>query len=305
MSVLTLENVYKSFNSIHAVQDLSLELPPGIIFGLLGPNGAGKTTTIRMILDIIIPDKGKILLFDLPSSQKLRDHVGYLPEERGLYRKMKVSEQLSFLAEMKEIKPFISKAKINYWLDRFELSDWKDKKIEELSRGMQQKIQFIATVIHEPKLIILDEPFTGLDPVNTELIKNVMLEQKNRGATIIFSTHLMDQVEKLCDSIYLIDGGQSVLDGSLKDIKKNFRKNSLRIEFDGDAKFLHNKKLVQKYNMVDNSVEIHSANNVTTTDILQAALKDVEITKFEVMEPTLNEIFIETVKTTNKEQTGE
>ena len=296
MSVLSLENVYKSFNSVHAVQDLSLDLSPGIIFGLLGPNGAGKTTTIRMILDIIIPDKGKVLLFDLPNSQELRDQVGYLPEERGLYRKMKVGEQLTFLSEMKEIKPSKSKEKINYWLNRFELSEWKDKKIEELSRGMQQKIQFIATVIHEPKLIILDEPFTGLDPVNTELIKNVMLEQKARGATIIFSTHLMDQVEKLCDSICLINGGKSVLKGSLKDVKKKFRKNSLRMEFYGEAKFLHNKKLILESNVVDNSVEIRPANNVTTTDILNAALKEVEITRFEVMEPTLNEIFIETVK---------
>jgi len=296
VSVLSLENVYKSFNSVHAVQDLSLDLSPGIIFGLLGPNGAGKTTTIRMILDIIIPDKGKVLLFDLPNSQELRDQVGYLPEERGLYRKMKVGEQLTFLSEMKEIKPSKSKEKINYWLNRFELSEWKDKKIEELSRGMQQKIQFIATVIHEPKLIILDEPFTGLDPVNTELIKNVMLEQKARGATIIFSTHLMDQVEKLCDSICLINGGKSVLKGSLKDVKKKFRKNSLRMEFYGEAKFLHNKKLILESNVVDNSVEIRPANNVTTTDILNAALKEVEITRFEVMEPTLNEIFIETVK---------
>ncbi|MBC8184589.1 ATP-binding cassette domain-containing protein [candidate division KSB1 bacterium] len=295
MSVLTLENVYKSFNSVHAVQDLSLDLPPGIIFGLLGPNGAGKTTTIRMILDIIIPDKGKILLFDLPNSQKSRDLVGYLPEERGLYRKMKVGEQLTFLAEMKEIKPSKSKEKIEYWLDRFELSEWKDKKIEELSKGMQQKIQFIATVIHEPKLIILDEPFTGLDPVNTELIKNVMLEQKDRGATIIFSTHLMDQVEKLCDSICLINEGKAVLDGELKNIKKNFRRNSVLMQFEGDGKFLNNSSLVQKFNEVDNHLEIFPVEGKKVRDILQAALDEGDITRFEVMEPSLNEIFIETV----------
>lgn len=295
VSVLTLENVYKSFNSVHAVQDLSLDLPPGIIFGLLGPNGAGKTTTIRMILDIIIPDKGKILLFDLPNSQKSRDLVGYLPEERGLYRKMKVGEQLTFLAEMKEIKPSKSKEKIEYWLDRFELSEWKDKKIEELSKGMQQKIQFIATVIHEPKLIILDEPFTGLDPVNTELIKNVMLEQKDRGATIIFSTHLMDQVEKLCDSICLINEGKAVLDGELKNIKKNFRRNSVLMQFEGDGKFLNNSSLVQKFNEVDNHLEIFPVEGKKVRDILQAALDEGDITRFEVMEPSLNEIFIETV----------
>jgi len=185
VSILTIDHVYKSFKTVHAVQDLSLELPAGVIFGLLGPNGAGKTTTIRMIMDIIVPDKGKISINGKPNNQKQLDRVGYLPEERGLYRKMKVGELLSFLAEMKGIKPSQSNDRIKMWLTRFELIDRINKKVEELSKGMQQKIQFIATVIHKPKLIILDEPFTGLDPVNTELIKNVMLEQKENGATII------------------------------------------------------------------------------------------------------------------------
>ncbi len=301
MSILTLEHVYKSFNDVHAVQDLNLNLPPGIIFGLLGPNGAGKTTTIRMIMDIIIPDKGKILLMDKPNSQILRDKVGYLPEERGLYRKMKVSEQLTFLAEMKELKKSQSKERIKYWLDRFELSEWADKKMEELSRGMQQKIQFIATIIHEPNLIILDEPFTGLDPVNTELIKNVMLEQKERGATIIFSTHLMDQVEKLCDSICLINEGKAVLDGEIKNIKKDFRRNSVIMQFDGNGKFLKNSSIVKKFKEIDNYLEIFPAEGKEVRDILQAAFKEVDITRYEVMEPSLNEIFIETVTKNKKE----
>lgn len=305
MSILTLEHVYKSFNDVHAVQNLNLDLPPGSIFGLLGPNGAGKTTTIRMIMDIIIPDKGRILLMDKPNSQLLRDKVGYLPEERGLYRKMKVSEQLTFLAEMKELKRSQSKELIKYWLDRFELSEWADKKMEELSRGMQQKIQFIATIIHKPNLIILDEPFTGLDPVNTELIKDVMLEQKEKGSTIIFSTHLMDQVEKLCDSICLINEGKAVLDGNIKSIKKNFRRNSLRMEYEGDAKFLTNLNLVQKFKEVDKSTEIYPANGIKIQDILKAALLEVDVTKFEVMEPSLNEIFIETVSKKRKEDTRE
>ncbi len=305
MSILTLEHVYKSFNSVHAVQDLNLDLPPGIIFGLLGPNGAGKTTTIRMIMDIIIPDKGKILIMDELNSQKMRDQVGYLPEERGLYRKMKVGELLTFLAELKELKPAQSKKLINYWLERFELSEWKDKKAEELSRGMQQKIQFISTIIHKPNLIILDEPFTGLDPINSELVKNVMLEQKERGATIIFSTHLMDQVEKLCDSICLINEGKSVLSGELKNIKKNFRRNSLRMEFDGDAKFLNDTRLVQKFKPNDNYTEIYPAENTSIQDILQTAIREVEISKFEVMEPSLHEIFIETVTKKKKEQISE
>ena len=305
MSILTLDHVYKSFNSVHAVNDLSLDLPPGIIFGLLGPNGAGKTTTIRMIMDIIIPDKGKIIIMDQLNSQKMRDQVGYLPEERGLYRKMKVGELLTFLAELKELKPSQSKKKIDYWLERFELSDWKDKKAEELSRGMQQKVQFISTIIHEPNLIILDEPFTGLDPINTELVKNVMLEQKERGATIIFSTHLMDQVEKLCDSICLINEGKSVLSGELKSIKKNFRRNSIRMEFDGDAKLLNDTKFVQKFKQNDNYTEIFPAENTSIQDILQAAIREVEISKFEVMEPSLHEIFIETVTKKKKEQISE
>ncbi len=305
MAVLNLDRVYKSFNNVKAVQDLSLTLPSGIIFGLLGPNGAGKTTTIRMIMDIIMPDKGKILLFDKPNSQPVRDHVGYLPEERGLYRKMKVWDLLIFLAEMKALKPSKSKELITYWLDRFELSEWKTKKIEELSKGMQQKIQFIATIIHEPDLIILDEPFSGLDPINSELIKNVMLEQKNRGATIIFSTHMMEQVEKLCDSICLINEGKVVLDGELKQIKKNFRRNSIRLEYEGEAKFLRDNKIVKTYKKVDNYTEIYPGEGVSTRQLLQVALLEVEITRFEVMEPSLHEIFIDTVKKNKKEHSRE
>lgn len=301
MAVLILDHIHKSFNSVQAVQDLTIELPSGIIFGPLGRNGAGKTTTIRMIMDIILPDKGKIFLFGKANSQQLRDNVGYLPEERGLYRKMKIGDLLSFLSEMKEIKPSKSKDLITYWLERFELSEWRNKKVEELSRGMQQKIQIIATVIHEPDLIILDEPFTGLDPVNTELIKNVMLEQKNRGATIIFSTHLMEQVEKLCDSICLINEGKAVLSGEIKQIKKNFRRNSIRLEYEGDAKFLTDTTIVKNYKTADNYTEIFPNEGVSIQQILQLALKQVAITRFEVMEPSLHEIFIETVKKNKKE----
>lgn len=295
MSILSIEHVYKSFKDVQAVEDLNLELPPGVIFGLLGPNGAGKTTTIRMVMDIIIPDKGKISLMGQPNSQKMRDKVGYLPEERGLYKKMKVGELVSFLAEMKGVKPSESKDRIKLWLERFELIEWIDKKVEELSRGMQQKIQFISTVIHNPTLIILDEPFTGLDPVNTELIKNIMLEQKNSGATIIFSTHLMDQVEKLCDSICLIDDGKTVLSGDLQEIKKQFRKNIIRMQFDGDAKFLQDTKLVSSFQQHEKYIEIHPAENVTIQQILKTAIQEVDINRFEIMEPSLHEIFIQTV----------
>jgi len=305
VSILTIDHVYKSFKTVHAVQDLSLELPAGVIFGLLGPNGAGKTTTIRMIMDIIVPDKGKISINGKPNNQKQLDRVGYLPEERGLYRKMKVGELLSFLAEMKGIKPSQSNDRIKMWLTRFELIDRINKKVEELSKGMQQKIQFIATVIHKPKLIILDEPFTGLDPVNTELIKNVMLEQKENGATIIFSTHLMDQVEKLCDSICLINEGKAVLNGELKQVKKNFGRNSILMQYEGDARFLNDRTLVKSFVDHDNFVEIYPAEKVTIKQILQEALKEVEVSKFEIMEPSLHEIFIETVTKKSGEETSE
>lgn len=305
MSVLTIDHVYKSFNDIHAVQDLNLDLPESVIFGLLGPNGAGKTTTIRMIMDIIIPDKGKIFLMEKPNSQKQRDRVGYLPEERGLYPKMKVGDLITFLAEMKGIKPSQSRDRIKGWLERFGLLERIDKKVEELSRGMQQKIQFISTIIHEPKLIILDEPFTGLDPVNTDLIKDVMLEQKQNGATIIFSTHLMDQVEKLCDSICLINDGKTVLNGELKQVKKNFGRNSIFMEFEGDAYFLNDPMLVKNFKYHDAFVEIWPADRVTIKQILLKALKEVEVTKFEIMEPSLHDIFIETVTKKDREEKSE
>jgi ABC-2 type transport system ATP-binding protein len=305
VSVLTIDHVYKSFNDVHAVQDLSMELPQGEIFGLLGPNGAGKTTTIRMIMDIIIPDRGKILINGKPNSQKQLDQVGYLPEERGLYPKMKVVEQLSFLAEMKGLKSSQSRDKIQSWLTRFQLAEWTNKKVEELSKGMQQKIQFIATIIHEPSLIILDEPFSGLDPVNTDLIKDIMLEQKKNGATIIFSTHMMEQVEQLCDSICLIDHGKAMLNGELRKIKKQFGRNSIRMEYEGDAKFINNAKLVKSYKTHDTFLEIFPAEKVTIKQILQEAIKEVEISKFEIMEPSLHEIFIETVTKTEREVRSE
>ncbi len=295
MSVLSIQHVYKSFKDIQAVRDLSLELPAGTIFGLLGPNGAGKTTTIRMIMDIIIPDQGEILINGQRNSQKQLDGVGYLPEERGLYRKMKVGELLSFLAEMKGLKPTRSKERIVTWLKRFDLLEWQHKKLEALSKGMQQKVQFIATILHEPKLIILDEPFTGLDPINSDLIKDIMLEQKNSGATIIFSTHMMEQVEKLCDSICLINKGKAVLSGELRAIKKNFSQNTIRMEYEGLANFLQNERLVKSYQANGNAVEIHPQEKVSLQEILRAAIQEVNISRFEIIEPSLHEIFIETV----------
>jgi ABC-2 type transport system ATP-binding protein len=300
VSVLKIDRICKSFRTIDAVQNLSLELDENIIFGFLGPNGAGKTTTIRMIMDIIKPDSGSIFIKDKPNTIKTRETVGYLPEERGLYRKMKVGDLLSFMGELKGLKPSQSKPKIKYWLERFELLDWIDKKVEELSRGMQQKLQFISTILHEPDLIILDEPFTGLDPVNSDLIREIMIEQKKRGATIIFSTHLMEQVEQLCDSICLINKGAVVLNGDIRDIKKEFRKNTIRMEFEGDATFLENKELIESYVDHGTYYEILPVESAPIQNILQIAAQEVIIFRFELMEPSLHNIFVDVV--TKKER---
>ncbi len=295
MYSLSLKNVFKSYGDVDAVHDLSLAIDEGKIFGLLGPNGAGKTTTIRMIMEIIMPDQGTIDIFGKPNCREARDRIGYLPEERGLFKKMKVIDLLSFFAELKEMNANKAHKKADEHLERFELLEWRDKKVEELSRGMQQKVQFIATILHEPKLIILDEPFTGLDPVNTNMVKNMMLELKKQGTTIIFSTHLMEQVEKLCESICLIDHGKNVLSGSLADIKKQFGKNRIRISYDGSAEFLNDTSLVKEFDDFGQYVEVLLAENVNSTELLKKALNQVAIKSFEEAEPSLNEIFIKVV----------
>jgi len=300
VELLTLRGVTKSFGSLDAVKELDLSVGEGCIYGLLGPNGAGKTTTIRMILDILAPDQGEITILGQANSSSVRDRVGYLPEERGLYRKMKVEPLLWFLAELKGIKKKTAKERTDYWLERFDLSDWRQKKVEELSRGMQQKLQFIATLLHSPKLIILDEPFTGLDPVNTNLVKEVMLEEKRKGASVILSTHLMEQAEKLCDQICLINEGEKVLDGSLKEIKANYGKNTVVMEYEGKANFLDDKKIVENYDDYGRYVEIHPSAGANPQMILKKAAQEVTILKFELVEPSLNEIFIQTVKKEGK-----
>jgi ABC-2 type transport system ATP-binding protein len=295
LDTLKVNNISKSYGDVHAVQDLSFSISQGQIFGLLGPNGAGKTTTIRMIMEIILPDKGSIEIFGKPNCRESRDQIGYLPEERGLFRKMKIKDVLSFFGELKEMNRHQTHKKATEYLERFQLSEWADKKVEELSRGMQQKLQFITTILHEPKLIILDEPFTGLDPVNTNMVKNMMLEMKEKGTTIIFSTHLMEQVEKLCESICLIDSGKSILGGPLSDIKKTFGKNRVRMAYEGNAEFLRDEALVKEYNDFGNYVEILLAENRATKELLAVANIQVAIKSFKEAEPSLNEIFIKVV----------
>src|SRR5947209_5028618 len=230
---LVLEHVTKRFGSFTAVSDLSLQVRPGRVFGLIGPNGAGKTTTIRMIVNITIPDAGRIKLFGQPMTTALQDRIGYLPEERGLYKKMKVGEQLRFFAELKDLRGKEADARIDHWLAKLQLSAWKDKRTKELSKGMQQKVQFITSVIHDPDLLILDEPFSGLDPVNVDIMKDTILEQKSANKTIILSTHQMEIAEKLCDDVCMIDRSHKVLDGKLRDIRRSFSRNAVALRFEG------------------------------------------------------------------------
>ena len=232
--VLKLEKVLKTYDKYKAVNEVSFEVPKGCIFGLLGPNGAGKTSLIRIITTIIRADAGQVFLNGEKLNSRHPEIIGYMPEERGLYRKMKVGEHLLYLAQLKGLSKADAKAAIQHWFEKFDISDWWPKKVEELSKGMQQKIQFIATIIHDPDLIILDEPFSGLDPINTNLIKQEIQELKAAGKSIIFSTHRMEQVEEICEQIVLINQGQKVLDGSMKSLKEQFKQNLFRIDYEGE-----------------------------------------------------------------------
>jgi len=295
MNALEIEGISKSFGDFYAVKKLSFEIPAGTIYGLLGPNGAGKTTTIRMVMNIIIPDEGSIKVLNQRMDEEMKERVGYLPEDRGLYPKMKVGELLLFLAEIKGLKGSEARKEIDFWLERFDLSDWKSKKVEELSRGMQQKLQFIVTVIHQPELIILDEPFSGLDPVNTKLLKDVMLEMKEKGRTIVFSTHRMEQVEMICDNICLINKAERVLEGNLSQIKKQYGKNTVILDYDGEANFIKNFPEIEKIDDYGKFMEIKLKEKSSPQDLLPKLVGKISINKYEVKEPTLNAIFIEKV----------
>jgi ABC-2 type transport system ATP-binding protein len=290
-----LEGVRKCYDEFVAVASLSLSIRPGRIYGLLGPNGAGKTSTIRMIMGIIVPDSGRISVFGQPLRRSHMDQFGYLPEERGLYRKMKVQDHLLFLGQLKGLSSLDAAARIRSWCERFELTGWLGKKVEELSKGMQQKVQFIGAVLHDPKLIIMDEPFTGLDPANTVVLKDVLLEMAKNGKTILLSTHRMDQVERLCQSICLINHGEAVLEGDLNQIKARYGRHNVQIRYEGDARFLKEARLVQSFNDYGNYVEIRLSPGADAQDLLKLASANARINKFELMEPSLEEIFIDVV----------
>jgi ABC-2 type transport system ATP-binding protein len=295
MKVLEVENISKTFATLKAVDQVSFEIEEGVSFGLLGPNGAGKTTTIRMITNIIIPDSGRVSVMGNGDLKTASNYLGYLPEERGMYRKMKVGEVLLFLTALKAMNKSEAKKAIDYWLERLELMDWKKKKIEELSKGMQQKLQFIGTILHKPKLLILDEPFMGLDPINTNVIKDIMLELKENGTTLIFSTHLMENAEKLCDEIFLINKGRNVLAGKLGEVKKRFGRENVIIEFEGKDDFLKQSDQIKNFDNYGNYVEVQLKKDADAQILLQEAMKMARIRKFEIKEPSLHDIFIETV----------
>jgi ABC-2 type transport system ATP-binding protein len=295
MPIVELNKVSKSYDHFVAVDNLSFQIEEGKVFGLLGPNGAGKTSTIRMMIGITVPDSGEVRIFGKPFDRKSLKRIGYLPEERGLYKKMRVLDHLIFLGRLHGLDAGAARHRSLAWTERMEISGWLDKKVEELSKGMQQKIQFVATLLHDPDFIIMDEPFGGLDPVNAALLKDVLLEMKQKGKTILFSTHRMDQVEKLCDSICLVNRGRSVLQGDLKKIKSQYGKNNVQIQYEGNGNFLEHSSLVAAYNNYGNYVEVRLAPGADPQQLLRAVAEHANVSRFELMEPSLEQIFIETV----------
>ena len=291
-----LNNVSKRFGEFTAVSDLSIAVGAGRIFGLLGPNGAGKTTTLRMIVNITVPDTGGILLFGRQLDPALQDRIGYLPEERGLYKRMKVADQLRFFAELKNVSGKEVEQRIDSWLKRLKIFEWKNKKSMELSKGMQQKVQFITAILHEPDLLILDEPFSGLDPVNVELLKEIVLDLKRGGKTIIFSTHNMEVAEKICDDICLLNRSHKILDGSLRQIKQGFGRNAVALRIEGDSQILRDPALVSNVDQHSDELEVLLAPDASPQALLQKLVASgVIVTKFEMIEASLNDIFIEKV----------
>jgi ABC-2 type transport system ATP-binding protein len=293
--MLTVSSLRKDFSTIRAVDGVSFTVGRGQIFGLLGRNGAGKTTTIRCILNIFQPDGGTVAYDGKRFSEEVRNIVGYLPEERGLYKKSKVVDTILYFAGLRGMRPAVAKSESYKWLKRFDLLEHRDRKVEELSKGNQQKVQFITSIIHDPELVILDEPFSGLDPVNQIVFKDIFLELKQRNRAIIFSTHQMDQAEKLSDDICLIDHGRVVLNGSVRDVKKQYGSNSVHLEYEGDGGFLRSLDGVKSVLLYENSAELQCAEGFSAQQLLPEIIGKLELRKFEVREPSLQSIFMQTV----------
>jgi len=299
MYTIEMDQVNKSYDHFVAVDNLSFNIEQGSVFGLLGPNGAGKTSSIRMMIGITAPDSGAIRVFGKPFERKCLQKIGYLPEERGLYKKMKMLDQLIFLGELHGMTSGNARQQAIEWCGRLEISEKLNNKVEELSKGMQQKIQFIAALLHDPDFIIMDEPFAGLDPVNADLLKDVLLDMKKKGKTILFSTHRMDQVEKLCDAICLINRGKAVLQGNLKQVKAAHGKDSVQIAYEGDGAFLQKNPSVRSYNDYGNYVEVQLAKGADPQKLLRLATQHARIDRFELAEPSLEAIFKDVVGKTD------
>lgn len=293
--MLTITNISKRFGTHQANDDITLSIESGRIFGLLGPNGAGKTTLIRMITNIIMPDEGEIRLDGQPMASLQQHRIGYLPEERGLYKKLTVAEQLTYFGQLKGLDAREALHRGSAWLHRMNAAGWESRKVQELSKGMQQKVQFIATILHEPSLLILDEPFSGLDPVNSDVLISVIKELKDRGTSIILSTHQMDQVERLCDDIALINAGRVVLQGNVADVRARYRSNRIYIEYVGDQTALASIPGATIEHATQGRAELTLSDAASARDVLTFVHERVDILKFEVSSPTLHDIFVRTV----------
>ena len=291
-TAVRLSGVHKTFGAHTAVSDFDLEIEPGAIYGLLGPNGSGKTTTIRMMMGILLPDSGAVELFGGVPNFARRSRVGYLPEERGVYEKMKVLDQLIFFGEIRGVARALARTRAEGWLERLGLSEWASKKVQALSKGMQQKVQFISTVLHDPELLILDEPFSGLDPINQDVLEQIVREEQERGKTILFSTHLMDQAERLCERVCLISRSRKVLDGNLKQLKRNERSGVVAVEFEGEAPQIEWPG-VSAVEQVGDALHLTLSEGARTDEILAAVVAaGVSLRRFELLEPRLHEIFV-------------
>lgn len=298
--MLEVKNLVKEYKDVIAVNNISFKVKPGKIFGLLGPNGAGKTTTIRTVLNIIKPTSGEITYNGRIIGQEFFNFIGYLPEERGLYKKSKVADVLLYFAELKNIDKHNAIRKIDEWLKRLNISEYRTKKIEELSKGNQQKIQFITAVLHDPEILILDEPFSGFDPINQQQIRELISSFVDSGKYIILSTHQMETAEKMCTEIFLINKGKEVCSGELSEVKKRFGGNNIKLGFEGDAKFLTNDGRVIHLDQYNNYAEIQLQNNISPSEFLRSIIDKISITHFSVIEPTLNKIFIDVINQSSK-----
>jgi len=302
-TAIELQNVSKAFGKFKAVDDLSFRVPKGVVFGLLGPNGAGKTTTIRMIMNITAPDNGTIAVLGHPMDRATQDRIGYLPEERGLYRKMKVIDHLYFLAAIKGVSRETARQRISEWLDKMELRSWLNKKVDELSKGMQQKVQFIATIVHDPEILILDEVFAGLDPINTALIKEYLIDFRAKGKTIVFSTHVLEQAEKLCDQICLVSKSKKILDGELRSLKRQFSKGLLRLSVVAPLNEVAALSGVASCQAVNGGFYISLAPGADRRQFLRQAIDRYDVTAFSDREPELEEIYLSAVREAGLEET--